>query len=114
MKYVLTSATEANKLGALLINSKDVNMLILMLREIGHTHTPTMIHCDNNTTVGIITDTVNEHRSWLTEMPFFGNRSWQLGGSSMCSGTKVRGTLEIIFELFCRITPCCKCNLGRY
>ena len=70
LKIVVTSAAEA-ELGALFLNLKEGKTLRLTLMELGHTHPPTPVHCDNSTATGIANDSVKKQRSRSMEMRFF-------------------------------------------
>ena len=64
------SAAEA-ELGVLFMNTKEGCTLKLTLKELGHPHPATPIHCDNTTMVGITNGTLKQQRSWSMEMRFF-------------------------------------------
>ena len=67
LKFVASSAAEA-ELGALFLNIKEGRVLRLTLAEMGHLQTPTPIHGDNATALGITNETVKKHRSRPMEM----------------------------------------------
>jgi hypothetical protein len=54
LKLVAASAAEA-ELGALFLNAQEAKVIRLVLEELGHPQSPTPIHIDNTTTVGILT-----------------------------------------------------------
>ncbi len=58
-KFVVTLAAEA-ELGALFYNIQEGTILRLALEELGHPQSPTPVHCDNITAVGIANDTVKK------------------------------------------------------
>ena len=70
LKLVVASAAEA-KLGALFMNAKEGEILMLILEELGHPQPPTPIHCNTKTAAGIANDTVQKHRSRLMEIRFY-------------------------------------------
>eukprot|EP00804_Cyclotella_cryptica_P000090 CCRYP_013749-RA/>CCRYP_013749-RA protein AED:0.16 eAED:0.11 QI:0/0/0/1/0/0/3/0/1031 len=70
LKFVATSATEA-ELGDLFLNAKEAKIMRLTLKELGHPQPPTPIHCDNSTTVRIVTNTVKRQKSRNMEMRYF-------------------------------------------
>ena len=47
LRIAVCSAEEA-ELGALVLNIKEVKVLRLALRELGHHHPPIPVHCDKN------------------------------------------------------------------
>jgi hypothetical protein len=49
-----------------------------ILAKLGHTQLPTPIHIDNNTTVGIVNNTIKHQQSRLMEMQYF----WLLDGET--------------------------------
>ena len=62
---MVAPAAEA-ELGALFINYKEGKVIRLVLQELGHPHPPTLVHCDNQTAVGIANKTVKnrDHAAW--------------------------------------------------
>eukprot|EP00804_Cyclotella_cryptica_P024309 CCRYP_020871-RA/>CCRYP_020871-RA protein AED:0.34 eAED:0.32 QI:0/0/0/1/1/1/2/0/475 len=70
LKFVASSAAEA-ELGALFLNAKEANIMQLTLQELGHPQPPTPVHCDNSTTIGIVTNTVKRQKSRSMEMRYF-------------------------------------------
>ena len=52
LKLVAASAAEA-ELGALFLKSQQAKILTLILADLGHLQSPTPIHVDNTTAVGI-------------------------------------------------------------
>ena len=62
LKLVASLAAKA-ELGALFINAKEAKTLRLTLEELGHNQTPTPIHMDNSTTVGIVNNTIKRQKS---------------------------------------------------
>eukprot|EP00804_Cyclotella_cryptica_P000958 CCRYP_018385-RA/>CCRYP_018385-RA protein AED:0.45 eAED:0.45 QI:0/-1/0/1/-1/0/1/0/106 len=61
VKFVAASAAEAN--GAIFLKAKEAKVLCLNLEELGHPQTPTHIHINNSTTVGIVNNTVKRQKS---------------------------------------------------
>jgi hypothetical protein len=61
LKQVAASATEA-KLGAFFFNAQEGKVLSLTLNKLGHQQPPTPIHIDNNTTIGIVNNTIKHQR----------------------------------------------------
>jgi len=57
LKLVAASAAEA-ELGALFLNAQEAKVFRLVLAELGHPQSPTPIHIDNTTTVGIANNTI--------------------------------------------------------
>ena len=57
LKFVTASAAEA-KLGALFVNAKEGNVILLILKELGHPQPPTPIHCGDSTAAEIANNTV--------------------------------------------------------
>ena len=70
LKLVAASAAEA-ELGALFLNAREVKVIRLILRELGHEQLPTSIHVDNTTAVGIVNNTIKRQRSRAMEMRYF-------------------------------------------
>eukprot|EP00804_Cyclotella_cryptica_P004433 CCRYP_006852-RB/>CCRYP_006852-RB protein AED:0.14 eAED:0.09 QI:0/-1/0/1/-1/1/1/0/489 len=70
LKFVAASAADA-ELGALFLNAKEAKIMRLTLKELGHPQPSTPIHCDNSTTVGIVTNTVKRQKSQSMEMRYF-------------------------------------------
>eukprot|EP00804_Cyclotella_cryptica_P014206 CCRYP_005619-RB/>CCRYP_005619-RB protein AED:0.41 eAED:0.38 QI:0/0/0/1/0/0/4/0/300 len=70
LKFVAASAAEA-ELGALFLNAKEAKIMRLTLQELGHPQPPTPVHCNNSTTVGIVTNTVKHQKSRSMEMRYF-------------------------------------------
>jgi hypothetical protein len=58
LKLVAASAAEA-ELGAIFLNA-EAKVIRLVFEELGHPQTPTPIHIDNNTTVGIVNNTIKQ------------------------------------------------------
>jgi hypothetical protein len=77
LKLVAASAAKA-KLGALFLNAQEAKVLRLDLAELGHPHSPTLIHIDNTTTVGIVNNTIKQQCSRAMEMRYF----WLLNGNT--------------------------------
>jgi hypothetical protein len=67
VKLVAASTAEA-ELGALFLNVQEAKVLCLILVELGHPQTPTPIHIDNTTAVGIVNNTIKQQRSQAMEM----------------------------------------------
>ncbi len=57
LKLVAASAAEA-ELGALFLNAQEAKVIRLVLEELEHPQPPTPIHINNNTTVGIVNNTI--------------------------------------------------------
>ncbi len=70
LRFIIASTAEA-ELGALFLNCKQAKKFRLTLEEMGHPQPPTLIHCDNSTTVGIANNTVKQQQSHLMKMRFF-------------------------------------------
>ena len=70
LRCVAASVAEA-ELGALFMNCKEGSILCPILKEMGHKHPPTPVHCDNSTAVSIANDTVKRQRSRSMEMQYF-------------------------------------------
>ena len=70
LKLVAASAAEA-ELGALFLNTLEVTILRLTLQELGHPQSPTPIHANNTTTVGIVNSTIKRQRSRAMNMRYF-------------------------------------------
>jgi hypothetical protein len=70
LKLLNASAAEA-ELGALFLNAQQVTALHFILAELGHPQPPTPIHIDNNTTVGIVNNTIKHQCSSAIEMRYF-------------------------------------------
>ncbi len=70
LKLIAASAAGA-KLGALFLNAYEAKVIQLVLKELKHLQPPTPIQIDNNTTVGIINNTIKRQRSWAMEMWYF-------------------------------------------
>lgn len=76
LHFVATSAAAA-KLGVLFLNACAAKITRLTLEELGHPQTPSPIHINNSTTVGIVNDTTKRQKSRSLEMGNF----WLLDGS---------------------------------
>ena len=59
------------ELGALFMNTMEVKMLRLTIEELGHPQSPTPIHVDNTTAVGIMNSTIKRQRSRAMNMRHF-------------------------------------------
>ena len=70
LKCVAASAAEAER-GALFLNAMDAKILRLTLMEMGHPQSPTPIHVDNTTAVGIVNNTIKRQRSRAMNMRYF-------------------------------------------
>lgn len=70
LKFLVSLAAEA-ELRSLFLNAKEGDILRLILHEMGHLKSPTPIHCDDKTTVGIANDSVKKQISQSMEMRFF-------------------------------------------
>ena len=70
LRCVTSSAAKA-ELETLFMSCKEEHILRLILNEMGHTHPPTPVHCDNSTAVSIAKDTVKWQRSRSMEMRYF-------------------------------------------
>ena len=70
LKFVVMSAAEA-ELGSLFLNSKEWNILLILLQKLGHKQPPMPIHCDSVTATGIENNTIKKQRSHSIEMCFF-------------------------------------------
>ena len=70
MREVMSSASEA-KLGSLFHNGKEVYLLRLALKEVGHAQPPTPIQTDNSTAVGIANNAIKQHCSKAMDMRFY-------------------------------------------
>ena len=70
LKNVMDSAAEA-KLGGLLINTKEGEVLRTPQEEMGHPQGPIPIQTDNSTASGIINETVKQRRSKAIDMRFY-------------------------------------------
>ena len=70
MKFVASYASEA-EIGTLFMNAKEGRIIWITLEELGHTHSPTPINCDNATSAGIENGTLKRQRSRSTEMRYF-------------------------------------------
>ncbi len=77
LKLVAASAAEA-ELGSLFLNAQEAKVLCLTLDELGRPQTPTPIHINNTTTVGIVNNTIKCQRSCAMEMGYF----WLLDGKT--------------------------------
>ena len=69
LNIVVTSVAEA-KLGAFFVNYKKGKTVRLILEETGHPQSPTPVHVNNSTAVGIANDTVEKQHSCSMEMSF--------------------------------------------
>ena len=72
LRSVAALAAEA-ELGALFINAKETKILQLNLKELGHKQPPMPIYINNNTTTGIVNNTINWQKSCTMEMRYFGS-----------------------------------------
>ncbi len=70
LKLVAASAAEA-ELGALFLNMKEGKVLRLILAKLGHPQPPKPIHIDSTTTIGIVKNTIKQHRSQAIGMRYF-------------------------------------------
>ena len=70
MREAMSSAAEA-KLGSLFHNGKEVYLLRLALKELGHAQPPTPIQTDNSTAVDIANDAIKQRRSKAIYMRFY-------------------------------------------
>eukprot|EP00804_Cyclotella_cryptica_P001981 CCRYP_007398-RA/>CCRYP_007398-RA protein AED:0.47 eAED:0.47 QI:0/0/0/1/0/0/2/0/224 len=64
LKFIASSAAEA-ELGALFLNAKEAEIITRAPPA------PIPIHCDNSTTIGIVTNTVKRQKSQSMEMRYF-------------------------------------------
>ena len=71
MREVLSSAAEAELLGALFHNGKEACPLRIALEEMGHPQAATPMATDNNAASGIATDMVKQKRSKAIDMCFY-------------------------------------------
>lgn len=67
LKFVAASMAETD-LGALFLKFREGHMFCLTLDELGHPRTPTPIHADSETAVGIINITIKRQRSHMFKM----------------------------------------------
>jgi hypothetical protein len=70
LKLVVVSVAAA-ELGALFLNARKAKILQLTLHELGHSQSPTPIHINNMTAVGIVNSTVKRQRSRAMEIQYF-------------------------------------------
>jgi hypothetical protein len=62
LKHIAASAARA-ELGALFLNTQEIKILCLILKEMGHPQPPTPVHCDSSTAVGISNNTIKRQQS---------------------------------------------------
>jgi len=74
------SSVQESETGSGFINAKDAVPMQTTLEEMGHKQGPTPIQFDNKCAVGIITDTVVQHRSKAMDMRFYWLRDRQRQG----------------------------------
>jgi len=70
LRHVVSSAAEA-ELGALFHNAQDICPIHMALDKLGHPQPATPLQTDNNTTSGIVNDTVKQWRSKAVDMRFY-------------------------------------------
>jgi hypothetical protein len=69
LKLATAPAAKA-ELGALFLNAQDAKVLHLTLDELEHPQSPTPIHINNTTTVGIVNNTIKRQHSRAMEMRY--------------------------------------------
>jgi hypothetical protein len=70
LKLVAASTAEA-ELSALFLNAQVAKVMRICLEELGHPQSPTPIHIDNTTTVGIVNNTIKRQQSQAMVMRYF-------------------------------------------
>ena len=70
MKNVVSSAAEA-EFGALFHNTKESEVIRVILGDLGHSQPSTPLQADNKCTVGISNDSVKQKRSKAVDMRYY-------------------------------------------
>ncbi len=70
VRFVFASVAEA-ELGAFFHNYQTGIIFCSILKDMGHAHPKTPVHCNNATAIGIANSTIKRQRSRLMKMHFF-------------------------------------------